>query len=506
MNRNARCDGASVTDWPVAFLPLGARSASAFLLIAAVSCHASDAFRPQSSHQQLFSSVQENTRDGDPSWYLPPARLAPSAQLAIWAEPYAVASDDTLTLHVNATLGPVRAVVYRLGWYAGAGARRVWESGAIPGTVQPSCSAPVPGPVVCGWSVTARVPVTPDWSSGLYLTIVTDTSGLSAVYPFVVRSDSYADFTVVVPQLTWQAYNAYGGSDFYTSPAGADPAHSVSFRRPYSLYIEDLIYGNWVSHDVATLRFLERNNYSVRYVSDADLDGAAPYLRTPGKGLLFGGHTEYLSWSALDNVQRLRDAGTHLFFFAANNAYWNVRLSRGRDGDHPGDIVTCFKSAADPNATSRTQVTARFRDPPLNRPENGLYGVMFTEESTPGALYPLVARDSNLGPEGAAFLREAGISAGDSLPGLIGDEGDQVFPNAVAPADLQVLFASAFVPRRSSTLSHIYNTTFFRAKSGAGVFASGTNEFGRGLDALHGTPNAKIQRLTAAVLNWMRAN
>jgi hypothetical protein len=155
-----------------------------------------------------------------------------------------------------------------------------------------------------------------------------------------------------------------------------------------------------------------------------------------------------------------------------------------------------------PEATTLAELTGRFRDAPLNRSENGLYGVMFVDVSDAGNGDPLTVADSGLGPEAYEFLDKAGLRPGDKIPGLVGGEGDELVQNARTPANVQVLFRSP--TRFKLRPGRVYATTFFITPSGAGVFASGTNLFSNGLDPVMGSAwDPRVERLTAAVLDWM---
>jgi hypothetical protein len=307
--------------------------------------------------------------------------------------------------------------------------------------------------------------------------------------------------TVVIPQFTWQAYNAYGGSSLYTKDSAGALYHRVSFERPYQRGGgSSFLLENDGSFELKVVRWLERSGVDIGYISDVDL--AMHRLLPAGtKVLLFAGHDEYWTWDEFSYVQALRDAGMHLMFLAGNAAYWNVRLE---SGSRPGDqsVIVCYKSSADPGATAVTATTTRFRDSPLYRPEAALYGISYFEISNPGRL-PLVVSDTAAGPDASAFLESAGIAPADTIAGLVGEEGDRPAASA-SPTNLQVLFRS---PDRTTAplTNHYYYTTFFVAPSGAGVFAAGNNYFARGLDDLFDPGDPRIQQLTLTILQWMLA-
>ena len=71
--------------------------------------------------------------------------------------------------------------------------------------------------------------------SGVYIAKLdrADNGGASHI-TFVVRDDaSTSDVVFQTSDTTWQAYNTYGGADFYRG-GGAGRAYKVSYNRPFS--------------------------------------------------------------------------------------------------------------------------------------------------------------------------------------------------------------------------------------------------------------------------------
>ena len=95
------------------------------------------------------------------------------------------------------------------------------------------------------------------------------------------------------------------------------------------------------------------------------------------RGFLSVGHDEYWSRAMYDAVEAARDSGINLAFFGANDLYWQVRFEPS-SGGVPNRIMVCYKRAGiDPVQDSRLK-TVRWRDAPVNRPEQGLLGIMYT--------------------------------------------------------------------------------------------------------------------------------
>src|SRR5207245_5353024 len=99
----------------------------------------------------------------------------------------------------------------------------------------------------------------------------------------------------------------------------------------------------------------------------------------------------------------------------------------------------------------------RWRDAPLDRPENGLLGVMFGEWLWAAA--PLVVSDP-----GAWLWTGTGAAAGDAVPGLFSVEIDRRYSNGAEPAGV-IELGAAPVESHEGTLSHGH-ATLYRTASG----------------------------------------
>jgi hypothetical protein len=168
--------------------------------------------------------------------------------------------------------------------------------------------------------------------------------------------------------------------------------------------------------------------------------------------------------------------------------------------------MVCYKdSTIDPfYGHENSQVTDRYRDPPLNEPEQSFLGGMFSsffDNSLPG--FAWVVAD----PSSWVFAG-TGLKKGDKLPGLVGYEYDKVFSTFPQPAGLAVLSASPVV--NVDKMHEISNSTLYTAASGARVFNAGTIRWSWGLDDSSsaetgpGLVNKAAQRITANILDNFR--
>lgn len=251
--------------------------------------------------------------------------------------------------------------VYRLGYYGGAGGRKVWTSP----TVRLDDQGYVPAFDKFGyvsadatWTRSEAID-TSGFETGMYLIKVIAATGRQTHIPFVVRDDSRPrDVLVLLPTNTWQAYNPWPGKCLYVQPsysdgvetvAGADSSgHSravkVSFDRQHNNVLDDL---NWVLRsEFPLIHWLERQGYDVTYTEDTAFDAASAADLTPArtKVLAIAGHAEYWTQEMFQKTKAARDAGTHIASFSANAAYWKVRYEDNRR------TLVCFKTVQGRNA------------------------------------------------------------------------------------------------------------------------------------------------------------
>ena len=147
-----------------------------------------------------------------------------------------------------------------------------------------------------------------------------------------MRNDaSTSDVFFQTSDTTWQAYNNYGGSDFYQGAANGR-AYKISYNRPFATRgrrrrQRDFYFGA----EYPMVRFLERNGYDVSYTTGVDTDRRGGADRNH-KVFLSVGHDEYWSGAQRANVEAARDAGVNLAFFSGNEVYWRTRYESRRPG------------------------------------------------------------------------------------------------------------------------------------------------------------------------------
>ncbi len=460
----------------------------------------------------------ENTRPGTPDWML--TRPARAREIEGYASATSVARGQTIALYVNTASPHFTLEVFRVGWYGGAGARRVFGPLRLPGRVQPMPTPdPKTGLVDCAWAdpclLRTADPGEPEgWTSGVYLArLGAEASGAQSWILFVVRDDARpAPLLVQLGVTTYQAYNAWGGKSLYHwGSSEGQRAARVSFNRPYAANAQNpaAAYGvgagefltNLQPHpdryrvsnagwDVNMVRWLEREGLDVGYCTNLDTH-AQPQSLKRCRAWLSIGHDEYWSREMRDHVEAARDAGVHLGFFSANSAYWQVRLEPSAASGSADRVMVCHKKASrDPWVAAggeRSRATDKWRSEAVGRPEEQLIGVMYAGDPVDGDV--VVADAAHWVFEGT------GLAAGDRLRGLLGYEVDSV--QGQGPAGVHILAASPWTSLTDPVERGVAHMVLHQAPGGALVFATGSIQWAWGLDDFN-VPALRASRRSAA--------
>src|SRR5437879_5929246 len=139
------------------------------------------------------------------------------------------------------------------------------------------------------------------------------------------------------------------------------------------------------------------------------------------------GHNEYWSNEMYNAAQAARDAGVNLAFFGANPVYWQVRYEASATGV-ANRVMVCYKNASiDPVQGPTT--TVQWRNAPVNRPEQPLTGLMYTNETQGLVNVPYVVSNSS-----NWVYANTGFKDGDTVSNLVGYEADRYMANHPAAA------------------------------------------------------------------------
>jgi hypothetical protein len=361
------------------------------------------------------------------------ARVRPSSRPAIEAafprESYRPGAPARL--HIYSHARGVTLQVFQAGTETGRIGRRDELRGSPVGPERPL------GTVRAGRIV--WVTVRRDWESGFYFARLTGADGKVGYAPFVVRPRRLGEHrvAVVLPTLTWQAYNFRdddhdGDEDTWYADPVREPA--VGLGRPYENRGVPPHYNNY---DQPFLRWLFQTGRAVDYLAQADLEATnGRTLARAYDAVFFPGHHEYVTEREYDVVERYRDLGGSLAFLSANNFYWRVDRRGGR-----------------------IERIRHWRE--LGRPEAALVGVQYVdygEGRGPWIVHSRRAAEWLF--SGLPFRRGDRFSSG-------GIEVDMLAPSSPRGTKLIAEIPNVFGPGVSAHM------TYYETARGARVFAAG---------------------------------
>jgi hypothetical protein len=495
--------------------------------------------------------IAENSRPGNPEteWDV---NAAGDLSIQGFATEISVNHGSPISFKVKTEATSYRIDIYRIGYYGGLGARLVDTinpSSALPQR-QPDClQYPSTRLCDCGnWAVSATWQVPTDALSGVYIARLVRTDqpdsastekpqalphsygacGLGKLanplreprashIVFVVRADeSRSAIVFQTADLTWHAYNRYGGSSldggFINGKALGlhHRAFKVSYNRPLISRNAEAA-SQFFNAEYPMVRWLEANGYDVTYISGVDTARSGESLKNH-KVFLSVGLDAYWSGPQRRIVEAARDAGVGLAFFSGGEVFWKARFEPSIDDSKtPYRTLVCYKEThsrlddhgeyqagakIDPKAD---EWTGTFRDggsfnPEGADPENALTGSMSTVRGW--------RHDALLVPAAYGkhrFWRNTSVARLDPgevaiLEGAaLGPHWNEDVDNGFRQAGLQHLSETtvnnvAYLQDFGSvsdggTATH--HLTLYRAGSGAWVFGAGTAEWSWGLDPHH---------------------
>jgi hypothetical protein len=446
--------------------------------------------------------VRENARAGTKDWQISEGDEA-LTQIQAYTSATSVSPGDELTFYVStANEGDGYTIdIYRLGWYNGDGARLMTSLAGLKGQVQgyydwqahllsncDSCRVNKDtGLVEANWRPSYSLTIPGDWTTGVYLAKFTHVaSGKARFAPFDVRGNTHSTYIAVTCDTTYAAYNTWGGYSLYdaddvTQGIGAATHDAdnpqgrsvmVSFDRPY-------VWARGASDvlrfEFNAIRWMERQGYDLSYISSVDMH-QNPGQLLDHRAYLSMGHDEYWSKEMREGAENARDHGVGMIFLGADASYWQIRYQPDGAGV-PDRTIICYKVetqnhdlANDPlYGLDNSRVTSLWRDPVVDRPENALIGIMYSDVTHQRWGFPWRLNSRVSSP----LLHGTNLRAGQKYGcNLVGYEWDRIFDNGLTPPNLHVLSTSHIVSDENK--ADTSNTTYYIAPSEAMVFATGS--------------------------------
>eukprot|EP01116_Phalansterium_solitarium_P018228 TRINITY_DN475_c0_g1_i1.p1 TRINITY_DN475_c0_g1~~TRINITY_DN475_c0_g1_i1.p1 ORF type:complete len:798 (+),score=207.17 TRINITY_DN475_c0_g1_i1:69-2462(+) len=404
---------------------------------------------------------------------------------------------------------------FRTGWYNGDGAREVRDPVTLPGVPQillEVLDADDPMRVrniECDWVKPYDLEVPANWTTGVYLVLMTGSqSGLQSYIIFVVRDDDLqTDYLMTTAVTTYHAYNPWGGrtSYPYTSFIGGCCAEKLSFNRPYAPNpFMELDYGvgageyisnyrdvrlnarSWgVGWEYTMVRWLEGEGYNVKYVTSVDVH-QTPEVFDKTRAFLSIGHDEYWSRNMRVNVESALNRGVSMAFLGANAAYFVVEME---------ESPTTLQQNRMMKLTTWHSMKENWRYERYYQPESNFIGIMFTSE---------MDGDFQVHHTDHWVFDNTNFRPGDSVKDLIGYEGDRIHDHA-PPCLEHVSWHSTVAPDGQAQMA---DTTVYVHASGATVFAAGSIRWAWALDDWMPTETSrakmKDERIVAMTKNVLK--
>jgi hypothetical protein len=452
--------------------------------------------------------IEENNRPGSTAWQIRGAR----GSIQGFADQVYAQVGQRVSLYVTTSAATFRAEAFRMGYYQGTGARLVWESDPVPGKVQPPC------PVTAGvnmvacdsWAPSVSFTLTSAFVQGDYLIKLVGSGAQQSYVPLTVWDPaSTATYVIKNDVFTWQAWNPYGGYDFYAGlgscPAGVYPlcsrARVVSYDRPYAAEGGS---GNFLTLEYPLVQWAEEHGLDVTYATDLTVQQHPGYL-LHHRVLLSLGHDECWSLGERQAAATAHNAGVNTVFFAASPVLRHVRTQASPLGPDR-EVVDYRDSRSDPldGSGNPLQVTGNtWASAPASWPEDAFVGESYAGFLEPGLFTGLVVADAS----GWVF-QGTGLHNGSVLPGVVGSDVDH-YDVSLDPSNVQIFSHSPIAANLGQTdLGAFYSDMSYYTdpKTGAGVLDLGTNNWIPALSHDHSGCGTGAGPCVSAVLQQITGN
>jgi hypothetical protein len=399
------------------------------------------------------TTTAENAKTGTADWVI---STAANPDLAAYLTKVSAACGDTVDVKVTSG-NNVSVVAYRMGYYAGLGAREVWRQDDVPTAVQPTPTIggttadgkPLNMVSAADWVKTLSIPIDKDWVPGTYLIKISD--GTQATYaPLTVRDDTGTKHALLIQQATatWAAYNAYGGRNFYTSVTTG--SGRLSFDRPYD---EGQGSGQYLTLEQGLIFWAESKGLDVTYWTDNDLDQYGAQVKDRAGTLFLPGHDEYYSLRMRAAISQAIARGVNVANLGANTAYRLITFT---------------------DETRRAWDIDRYTDG-YNSTTWRYQGDAYASQPLLGADYICAVTPGDLTTTSGWFFN--GVPTGTKLKGFIAGEVDDVWP-ALYKQPGQTTVASGNATCHTNGRLAPMKTTVYTAPSGARVLNGSTFAYG----------------------------
>jgi hypothetical protein len=521
-------DVSSTARWPLDLASAGDFRITSTFMASNTACVATQALYANAGAAvvpaAVNSTVAENSLPGTHcgNWWL--GASGTNATIAGYCDKASYSPGDTVNFKVDSTSHAFRVEIYRLGFYGydvfGARNQLGAQGGYIAGTTTAQGAASVDstlGSSSCAWTTNATWAIPATAEPGVYYVLFRRTDAPTNVSSgqFIVSGSPTGKVAVVLPDMTYQAYNQWGattdnGTTTYTGrnlyQAGADGgsanfahrAYAVSFDRPYgtqsslpSTYLFDA--------EMELLSFCEAQGYPLSYHSCLDLDANTTLLNGAALVVL-PGHHEYWTTSVYDCVSNAANAGVNLFFESSNTALWRTRFAVA---DTNRRTMICYKDSGTrdvsagftgtgydpvtPTGTWRDTHTTNSITNPDQRVEDALTGQLFDVNGvvTATATVPFASKTKPIWRNSASIQALTTGQTYTTVKSVMGAELDYPSGGATQPTNQVSLNpnSATYASKGANVDGTVYSLspgartfsfTLYRRSSGALVFNTGS--------------------------------
>jgi hypothetical protein len=442
--------------------------------------------------------VDEDRRPGTTAWHLSGSQ---GPGINGFADLTAAQEGQKVTLYVTTGAARYHTSAYRTGYYGGQGARLVWRSGELKGTVQPACTlAAGTNMVACdNWAPSISLVIGPQFVQGDYLFKLVADPGRQSYVPLTVwEPSSHATYLVQNSVLTWQGWNNWGGYDMYggappaATPQYADRALVESFDRPYA---NGSGAADFMALEYPLVYWAEEHGLDVTYWTDVTFS-QHPGLLKDHKVLLTLGHDETWTRPERDGVVAARSEGVNVIYFGASPVLRHARLQPSPMGPDREEVDYRDPTADPIYATDPGDATGNtWAVPPADAPPSEVVGDTYQGY---GLDDPMVVTDASAWP-----FAGTGVTDGMQLKGVEAGDYDAYDTSEPDPPNVEVLSHSPVNP----AVGHILDadmTYYTWSPGGGGVLATGTIGWIPALSGCTGTlpacPSAVVQAVTGNIM------
>lgn len=307
--------------------------------------------------------------------------------------------------------------------------------------LRPPVTAPWEG---YDWPVRLRFRIPRDWPSGLYK--LTDNPEQPVLF-FVVlptMKGSSSKILLQISYLTPAAYNWQDEISFYkpeNENSRMQRARRVSLDRPLPNARSGAALN--YSNETKLIEWLKEKRIEVEYCSSIDLH-ESPELLRHYDCLVIAHHDEYWTKAMRDHCEQFIGNGGNVIVLSGNTCFRQVRL----EGNNNRSVVFYKYAGLDTSAPSSNETAIAWAEPPVNRPQNQMLGVGFTDgaffgRSTP---YRFHFKDhwvfngvsESMSPEFMTYEVDAAdfVEEPEGYPRVTGKEGTPLNTTILGSADM----------------------------------------------------------------------